>query len=689
VTIVSWWSGIVDADASGAAVVRMPMPQFQGKARVMVVGAAAGRVGSAERFVTVRDPLVLQATLPRFLGWNDAFDIPVMVVNTTDDTHDVTLTVQANASIALTQAVATETMAPQQSRLFTVPARVTDFAGTAVFDFVASSGSLTTRERFQIPIIPFTPEKTAVATIPAGQEVALSDLLPADLRPEELQLEVSVSTIPFLQELGHLRYLLRYPYGCIEQTTSATLPLLYVSDLLRWADPQALQGRDIADMVYAGINRLISMQTTAGGFGFWPGDNEPVLWGTAYVTHLLLKARELGYDVPASTLRDTLDFLQEAVTSRRDDYVSRSDTFLQQAEPYMLFVLGLAGRHRPERLRQLAQESPAWGVQTTENEFLLMLAAAMAGERSVYERYAGRTSLLQPVAATGRHYGGTYWSGLRTDAMRLSLAEDVRPGDAALEPLVRKVASSLQARPYLTTQEAAWAVSALGKRAQRFRGADVSNVTLQVQGQTVAPTLRQKDIPMWLFSGAPLMGQTLKAIPASEPVPFVYVKMHGYRRHLAVVSPASVPFTLQRRYLDLHGAVLPPEGFVQGQLAVVELTLQSTADDDIPNVAIVDRLPAGLEIENPRLGREHRLDWMPEEGLFEADYLDLRDNRMQIFGTLPGRPYGSMPSTSRVYYVVRAVTPGTFTAPQAFMEIMYDPDQVYYTEALPVRVRRR
>ena len=273
--------------------------------------------------------------------------------------------------------------------------------------------------------------------------------------------------------------------------------------------------------------------------------------------------------------------------------------------------------------------------------------------------------------------------------MRLSLAEDVRPGDAALEPLVHKVASSLQTQRYLTTQEAAWAVTALGKRAQRFRGADVSNIALHVQGQTVPPTMRQKDIPLWFFSGASLGRQTLQVVAASDPAPFVYVKMRGYLRDLTAVTTSAVPFTLRRRYVDLHGEPLPPQGFVQGQLAVVELTLESTAAEDIPNVAIVDRLPAGLEIENPRLGREHRLDWMPQEGVFEPDYLDLRDNRMQLFGTLPRRATRATHSTSRFYYVVRAVTAGAFTAPPAMLEIMYDPDKVYYTEALRVTVTPR
>jgi alpha-2-macroglobulin len=201
--------------------------------------------------------------------------------------------------------------------------------------------------------------------------------------------------------------------------------------------------------------------------------------------------------------------------------------------------------------------------------------------------------------------------------------------------------------------------------------------------------MRHKDMPMWLLSGASVAQQTLQVMPASEPAPFVYVKMRGYLRDVSTVSSGPVPFTLTRRYLDLHGEPRAPESFVQGQLAVVELRLESTAAEDIPNVAIVDRLPAGVEIENPRLGREHRLDWLPQEGLFAPDYVDLRDNRLQIFGTLPRTPYRAPRSVSHFYYIVRAVTPGIFTAPPAMLEVMYDPDKVYYTEAARVTVTPR
>jgi uncharacterized protein YfaS (alpha-2-macroglobulin family) len=461
---------------------------------------------------------------------------------------------------------------------------------------------------------------------------------------------------------------------------------------IRWLDPEALKDRQLADMVYAGINRLLSMQTTSGGFAFWPGYDEPTLWGTAYVTHLLLKARERGYTVPASALQDALDFMHEAVSSRRYAYDNKYGLNLAHSEPYMLYVLGLAGRHQQDRLRQLAKSPPNWKELATENEFLLMLAFYLAGERGTYEEFAARRYLFLPVSGSGRHYGGTFWSSLRTDAMRLSLAEDVRPGDIAFEAMLQKVASSLRTQRYLTTQEVSWAVSALGKRTQRYRGVDLKSVALQLNGKTIEPTVRDREAPIWAFSDLPLAPHTLKVTHASDTPPFVYMKMHGYVRDFAALPVPTVPFVLSRRYLDLQGQPLGPRALAQGELAVVELTITSTADEDIPNIAVVDRLPAGLEIENPRLGREHRLAWIPEEGLFEPEYVDLRDDRLQIFGTLPRQiwsRYYYRESTRRFYYVVRAVTPGDFTAPPALLEVMYDPEKIDYTGYERLSIERR
>lgn len=691
VTILSFWSGVVDSDATGKAVVRVPIPQFQGSVRIMVLGASKQRTGWAEQFVTIRDPLVLQATLPRFLIWQDNLTIPVFVANTTGATQEVTLRVRANDAMQIDATPQTANIDKDQSAVFYIPAEVKGFAGTATFTMTVSGGAFTTRDTFRIPVIPFSPEKTVSQTVAAGQIVTLTDLIPDDLRTEGLRLEVSVATIPFLKQLARLRYLMRYPYGCIEQTTSGTFPLLYLSDLLHLVDPEIVKDRDVTSMVYSGINRLISMQTTSGGFSYWPGRNDPTLWGTAYVTHLLLKARELGYSVPNGSLSDALDFMQEAVVTRRYEYDKKYRRNLVESEPYMLYVLGLAGRHQSGRLRQFTQQPPDWGELETENEFLLMLAYYLAGDQRGYENYSNRKSIFQPMSLLGRHHSRTFWSSFRTDAMRLSLSEDVWPQAEVAEPLALKVASVMGNRRHLSTQETSWAVTALGKRAARYQDVDISGVELLLDGEVIAPTMRHQDNPVWSLSGYPFVDQTLQLTSPSEKKPIVHIRMHGYVRDYAALQHPNVPFRLSRRYLDLQGQPIGPRAWRQGELAVVELSIESSSRENIQNIAIVDRLPAGFEIENPRLGREHNLEWLPEDELFKPDYLDLRDDRLQIFGELPKQLRSKdkrLNAIRKFYYIVRAVTPGTFVAPPALLEVMYDPEQFYYTDYERVKIAR-
>ena len=87
------------------------------------------------------------------------------------------------------------------------------------------------------------------------------------------------------------------------------------------------------------------------------------------------------------------------------------------------------------------------------------------------------------------------------------------------------------------------------------------------------------------------------------------------------------------------------------------------------NIALVDRLPAGWEIENPRLGRAGggSVEWLDRDDVWQADHMDLRDDRVEVFGHL------DRGQTRMVVFAARAVTAGSFTIPPIEAEAMYDP----------------
>jgi len=219
VRLVSYWSGVIKSDNSGDAEVRVPIPAFQGKVRVMVVAAQPGKVGHSEQYVTVRDPLVMQPTLPRFLQWGDNFEIPVFVVNMTGKEQQVTATVSASDGVQLTQKQQLVTIPDMASATVLFPAKVTAFDGRASFKFKVKAGDIETVDDSTLPILPLSAEKTVNITLPADKAFTLAGHMPQGLNKSGLKVHMAVSAIPYISELKRLRYLIRYPYGCIEQTT--------------------------------------------------------------------------------------------------------------------------------------------------------------------------------------------------------------------------------------------------------------------------------------------------------------------------------------------------------------------------------------------------------------------------------------------------------------------------------------
>lgn len=684
VRLVSHWSGVVASDGSGKAEVRVPIPPFQGKVRVMVVAAQDGKVGHAEEYVTVRDPLVMQPTLPRFLQWGDKFEIPLFVVNMTGKEQEVTATIDASSAVRLEKRKMTVKIPDMGSSTILFPAEVMAFDGTASFKFKVEAGGLQTLDDARLPVLPLSPEQTANITLPADKAFRLADHLPSTLRQQGLKVNIAASAVPYLSEMKRLRYLIRYPYGCIEQTTSSTMPLLYVGQLLSVLDPKGVEGKKLEDMVYSGLNRLLSMQTISGGFAYWPGGSEPVLWGTAYATHLLLKAKELGYEVPELALKDALNFMEEALTSRR--YQWQSGHYYTDSESYMAYVLGLAGRHQKATIRRLADSNPWKGAgRFVENRFLIMLAAQMAGDKALAERIMKSDNLFSTVDAGGRDYTGSYWSAFRTDAMRLSLAEDVWPGDTRLDALTHRVAKRLATAPYLNTQEAAWAVSALGKIAGRYQGATTEGVVLMMNGKATAPNSREQKVMGWSFYGDQLPAdKKLKLSYKGEKAPFLYATVTGYNKSLEIPAPTTNVLGVKRSYLSLGGKPVDPLQIKQGELMVVRLSIQNRSGWHIQNVAVTDRLPAGFEIENPNLGRSDDMSWIDEATLFKPAYVDRRDDRVNIFGDLQ---HSAESYWLHYYYIVRAVSNGRFTAAPAKLEAMYEPEKHAYSGYDKIRIQ--
>ncbi|HUJ57480.1 MAG TPA: MG2 domain-containing protein [Kofleriaceae bacterium] len=691
---VALFSGVVPVGADGKVTIPFQVPQYRGQLRVMAITASSTRIGRAEAEVLVRDPLVVQVTFPRFVAQGDEMQIPVFLTNMSGGPLDVTVKLDSQAlpipglvmprtstaPIAMTgKDTGTVHIDDGHAETVVFAAKATLAAGGAHLRVVASAtgraGPISEKDEVDVPFLPAGPKDRAVQKIKIEPGMTSIDLTKSTAlkgwAPTSETTTFWLTSNPYGESFEHLDYLIHYPYGCIEQTTSTTLPLLYVGNIVEQVDPKLAELK-IEDMVLSGINRVLSMETPSGGFGYWPGATEPLEWATAYATHMLLEAKKAGYAVPDDRLRDVLAWIGGRLSAyERGERIERDrwSHYDEQSEAYLHYVLALAGKGRKARILKLISTIPASAKgEQAEDRYMLMAALYIAGDRR-YEKDLKAVD-TSPIAAD-RINSWSFYSDRRRRALMLSTFYDLFGKDPAGELLAQRVAESLanEWSGYYNTQELVWGVVGLGKWIGASSATSAAG-TLVADGVEIAPRRTKHKTPdrTWSLMRASEYKSLTLDLPAGAAGLYLVINSAGVRTG-SDYKVGGNGLEISRTYRTIDGGeVDPAKGELKlGDLMFVEIEIGNTSGQTIQNIAVVDRLPAGFEIENPRLGRTTKPDWVKDEEQWTPDFMNLRDDRLEAFGELP-------PKTARkIVYTVRAVTSGTYALPPAEAEAMYDP----------------
>lgn len=682
--VALWRSGIETGD-DGQAEVVLDVPPFTGQLRLMAVAASESGFGAAERPTHVRQPLMLQASFPRFLAPGDEFVVPVTVFNNTAAGGSVQLTVEAAGGLEV-GSDAPRQAAVEQGReatlAFTV--RAPQAPGTASLTLRARLGDEAAVESVELPIRPPSTLRfdSGSGSVQAGQTGEFT--LPGDWLKGTARYWLSFSGLPTLKLASSLRYLLHYPYGCIEQTTSTAFPLLYLGDVAKLADPN-LEDAAIEPMVQAGIDRVFSMQTYAGGFGYWPGYGEVYPWGSVYATHFLVEAARAGYDVPKDNLEAALSYLGNLLADGRG---GGDDDVALPVKAYACLVLAQAGKPNRSwtlRLYEQRDELPAY------SRFQLAAALALMKEARLANDLVRAATL--PPDAKPRDTGDLLHSSAREAAILLSVYLDLQEDDPNVPLLVKRLADSMSDGRWSTTQENAFCLLAMGKYARRL-GAGKADFRAEVTAGGKPLASITSAAPALLKPGD-LGGQRIQVATQGTGTLYYYWGAEGIPAKEAVAE-RDTSLKARRRFLARDGAELDPRQIRQGEIVIVELTVENGVA--VKNLVVNDLLPAGLEIENPRLATSEHLDEarlsapeaapptpdadaeapaavVPPPGAplpqrarpMNPDRVEMRDDRLILFADL-----GSS-GLWRHRYVARAVTCGRFRLPPLTAFCMYNP----------------
>ncbi|HMG55216.1 MAG TPA: hypothetical protein VK601_17085, partial [Kofleriaceae bacterium] len=321
--------------------------------------------------------------------------------------------------------------------------------------------------------------------------------------------------------------------------------------------------------------------------------------------------------------------------------------------------------------RACAGSGSAAAAKGEQAEDLYMMKAALflAGDRR-YDKDLKAVD-TSPIAGD-RINSWSFYSDRRRRGLMLSTFFDLFANDPAGEPLATRVAEGLTGQwpGYYNTQELVWGVTGLGKWVTGQGAKGTAGGTLVADGATIAPRVpkHKSGDKAWSVIRASEYKQLTLDVPAQAAGNWLVISSEGVRPGNDYKLGGS-GLSIARTYRDLGGNEIDPaQGQLKlGDLVFVELELGNTSAADIQNIAVVDRLPAGFEVENPRLGRSTKADWIKEENAWQVDFMNLRDDRLEAFGALPPR------TAKKIVYTVRVVTSGKFTIPPVEAGAMYDP----------------
>lgn len=631
---------------------RITMPNYVGSVRTMVVASSKGAYGSVEKTTPVKKPLMVLATLPRMVSPSEKLTLPVTVFSMNTDIRDVEVEVSCNAQFSVVGETKQKIRFKEEGdQLVNFELQVADRTGQGKVLVRVHSGSYEASYEVDLKVRMPNPRISATETqvLEAGKNWKSSYEAIGVAGTNTGVLEIS--SIPPMQLEHRMKYLINYPHGCVEQTTSAVFPQLY---LHRFMELDAGQQRKIQDQVMAGIKRLKSFQVSNGGLTYWPGSATSVSeWGSSYAGHFMLEAEKLGYQMPAGFIRNWARYQTRMANSwdreSGQSYYRRSNEINQA---YRLYTLALAKKPAlgaMNRMREMKELSIG-------SKWMLAGAYILTGKEEVARNLVAR---LSTSVKQYRELSYTYGSHTRDQALILEVLTLM--GDkATAKKLVDDLASRLASNEWMSTQTTAFTLLSIGKFMSSNGIEQGLSAAYKLNG-TSAKVKSSAPVKRVELSYDGTVGGNIELSNTSTGTLWVTLHREGIPLDPKVPDESS-DLLMEVRYLDMEGRELNPSKLEQGTDFLAELKLSHPGiRSDYKELALSQLFPSGWEIRN------FRLDEMDDAfSRDKPDYQDIRDDRVYSYFSLNK-------GQSRTFtLMLNAAYLGEYMLPAVYCEAMYD-----------------
>ncbi|MCD4673235.1 MAG: hypothetical protein K8R77_11280 [Anaerolineaceae bacterium] len=688
----------VRTNASGEASVAVKLPDNLTRYRVMVVAVddSGKQFGTAEASLTARLPLLVRPSVSRFLNFGDQFELPVVLQNQTDE--DMTVEVVAEASnLNLAGSAGMRVTVPANNRVEVRFPGTTNTAGTASVQFAAVTDGAAGAAQVSLPVYtPATTEAFATYGVLDSGAVLQPIAAPEGVFPQYGGLEITTSSTALQALTDAVLYLVSYPFDCSEQLASRILGVSALRTVLSAFEadglpsPEAMEASVIRD-----IEELRGLQNWDGGFPYWRRGYDSIPYNTVHVAHALQRARMMDFAVPEDMWQSSLEYLRYVENYYPSWYSLKTR---QTISAYALYVRMRMGDSDPNKAQALIDD--AGGPQNLPLDAVAwvwqVLQDTPGAEQSLNAIRQHVNNQAVETAGAANFFNGysdddyvLLHSNRRTDALLM----DALIGDSPQSDLTPKLVNGLLSHRtrgrWGNTQENVFVLLALDRYFKTFEAQEPDFVARIWLGNTYAGSSTFEgyttdryltEIPMSYLMDATAGKDTEDLILSKDGAGRLYYRLGlRYAPTNLRLDPLDMGFVVQRVYEgvdDPDDVKLDEQGVWHIKAgARVRVRLTMVADNRRYHVALVDPLPAGLEIINPALAVAESIPADPnsaEPGYWWwwrwYQHQNMRDERAEVFTAL------LWDGVYEYTYVARATMPGEFVAPPAKAEEMYSPE---------------
>jgi alpha-2-macroglobulin len=600
------------------------------------------------------------ATLPRVLGPTEKVKLPVTLFASDKRINKVKVDVKVEGPLTVSESTKTIAMPAQGDVTLDFDVDVNAEVGVGKVTVTASAGTFTGSDNIEIQVRNPNPPISQVRDqiIEAGKTWE-PEVTPIGMNGTNTA-TVEVSTIPPINLGYRLKYLIEYPHGCIEQTTSSVFPQLFLDVVRPLTDREK---SSIKNNITKGIERLKLFVTSDGGFGYWPGNNDADAWGSTYAGHFLLEAEAKGYYVPGDMIKRWKKYQK----ARANEWRNNSQyNYWDYMQAYRLYTLALAGVPELPAMNRLRESK----VLSTQSGWMLAAAYATAGQPEVAKKLIVQlTTDIKPY----QEMGYTYGSDIRDKAMILETLALLNDRPKAMN-LLKEISQAMSNYNYwMSTQTTAYCLKAIGKFIGTEKATQLkftySFAGKEVNASTDLP-LAQASLPITSMKPA-----KLKLTNQSEGVLFTRVLLTGTPA-AGLEKDESNDLFMAVRYVDAKGNSVDPSRLTQGTEFMAQVTVKHMGyRNEYRNMALTQIFPSGWEINNARVTNDNQVGTIDY-----GDYQDIRDDRVYTYFSLNS-------GQARTFTIqLTAAYAGQFYLPAFNCEAMYDNSIYSRTKGMKVEV---